>query len=69
MQLVVNGETRRLDGFDPGVTLQRVLEVLGYEPKSIAVAINGQFVARHRYATHPVTELTELEIVAPMQGG
>jgi len=66
MQLVVNGETREFADIQ---TVQQLLEKLGYEPKSIAVAINGQFVPRHEYPTFQLAEKQALEVVAPMQGG
>ena len=66
MQLVVNGEASE---FDEVATVQQLLEKLGYEPKSIAVAIDGQFVPRHEYPTFQLTESQALEVVAPMQGG
>lgn len=66
MQLRINGESHHVDH---NLNLQHLLEKLGYEPKSIAVAINGKFVPRHQYATWPLQDQQELEVVSPMQGG
>lgn len=66
MQLVINGETRE---FEEIGTVQQLLEKMGYEPKSIAIAIDGQFVPRHQYATFQLEDRQALDVVAPMQGG
>jgi sulfur carrier protein len=66
MQLLINGETRQVE---KPLSLYHLLEGLGYEPKSIAVALNGRFVPRHQYISCMVEEAQELEVVAPMQGG
>jgi len=66
MQLRINGENHQVDQI---LSLQHLLEKMGYEPKSIAVAINGQFVPRHQYTTWHLQDQQELEVVAPMQGG
>lgn len=66
MQLLINGEPHHTSD---GLTLLHLLEHLGYEPKSIAVAINGRFVPRHEYPTYPLQDQQALDVVAPMQGG
>jgi sulfur carrier protein len=53
----------------PTPNLQDLLHQLGYEPQSIAVAIDGQFVPRHQYTTYILHDQQALEVVAPMQGG
>ncbi len=66
MQLQINGETHQLN---ESLSVEALLEKLGYEPKSIAVAINGEFVPRHQYTTYLLQDQEALEVVAPMQGG
>jgi sulfur carrier protein len=67
MQLRINGKKQEVgEGI---MSLRHLLEKLGYEPDSIAVALNGQFVPRHQYTTCMVQDEHELEVVAPMQGG
>jgi sulfur carrier protein len=66
MPLLVNGKTRP---FDPGLTLRQALAGWGYEPQSVAVALDGAFVPRHQYDRLTLEEGQALEIVAPMQGG
>ena len=68
MPLLINGEPHRIE---TPQSLYHLLETLGYEPKSIAVALNGRFVPRHQYISCMITadEPQELEVVAPMQGG
>lgn len=66
MHLRINGESHHVEH---SLNLQHLLEKLGYEPKSIAVAINGKFIPRHQYPTLPLVDQQELEVVSPMQGG
>lgn len=66
MQLLINGEPHELT---EAASVADVIRKLGYESNSIAVAINGEFVPRHQYATFTLQERQELDVVAPMQGG
>lgn len=66
MQVLINGEARQVPD---AVSVEALLKHLGYEPKSIAVAINGEFVSRNRYTLQTLSAHQELDIVAPMQGG
>jgi sulfur carrier protein len=66
MQLRINGKDHHVSG---GLSLQHLLEKLGYEPQSIAVAVDGQFVPRHQYVNCMLQDDHDLEVVAPMQGG
>ena len=66
MQLLINGEAHQVAD-NPSLT--HLLDTLGYEPKSIAVAIDGCFVPRHAYATFQLRDQQALDVVAPMQGG
>jgi thiamine biosynthesis protein ThiS len=66
MRILINGQEQTLG---PVSTVSHLLTQLGYEPNSVAVAIDGQFIARHRYPSFPVQENQAFDIVAPMQGG
>ncbi len=67
MQVVINGNTHQLSKDQPSI--QSLLESLGYETPSVAVAINGTFVPRNTFATRLVQPEEVLEILSPMQGG
>jgi sulfur carrier protein len=45
------------------------LEHWGYRCEQIAVAINGEFVARGDYAHRLLDERDLVDVVAPVQGG
>lgn len=66
MSLLVNGEVCPCN---PDLTLRQALAAWGYEPQSVAVALDGVFVPRHQYDHLVLKEGQALEIVAPMQGG
>jgi thiamine biosynthesis protein ThiS len=50
-------------------TLDDLLEELGYEKASVAVARNGAFVPKRDYANLVLEDEMDLEILLPMQGG
>lgn len=66
MQLLINGEPYRLD--EP-ISLHHLMDRLGYEQNSVAVALNGRFIPRHQYVACMLEDAQELEVVSPMQGG
>jgi sulfur carrier protein len=66
MQLLINGKPHQVEN---PLSLHHLLTELGYEPKSIAVALNGRFIPRHQYISCLLEDAQELEVVAPMQGG
>ncbi len=66
MQLLINGEPYQVE--EP-ISLHHLIEKLGYERKSIAVALNGRFVPKHQYISCLLEDAQELEVVSPMQGG
>ena len=66
MKVLINGEER--DVPEAGSVMD-VLRHSGYEGKSVAVALNGDFVTRSLYAETKLKENDALEIVAPMAGG
>jgi sulfur carrier protein len=51
-----------------GTTLADLLRRRG-QATGVAVAVNGEFVARSGYATRLLREGDAVDVVAPMQGG
>jgi len=39
------------------------------DPRTVATALNGEFVPRSRYASQQLEAGSQLEILSPMQGG
>ena len=66
MNLVVNGNQQSVTD---AATVATVLEQLGYDPRSVAVAVNEVFVPRNTYPDRLLFDGDAVEIVAPMQGG
>jgi sulfur carrier protein len=66
VKLKVNGEVREVPD---GLTVQQVLDRLGFTQRSFAVARNLEFVPRGDYAATVLKDNDELEIVTPRQGG
>jgi len=65
MKLIINGEERDVQAS----TIAGVLAELGYQPGTVAVAVNEAFVPRTRHEEAAVQAGDRVEIVAPMQGG
>jgi sulfur carrier protein len=66
IEVVLNGEARSL----PQTTsVADALQLWGYRCEQIAVAINGEFVARAEYANTLLSAKDLVDVVAPMQGG
>lgn len=65
MQIVVNGEARRIEA----ATLAQALLELGYRNAHVATALNGVFVPAAQRAAQALGEGDALEVLAPMQGG
>jgi sulfur carrier protein len=66
IEVLVNGEKRSID---TQAVLNDALQQWGYICEKIAVAINGEFVARGSYANVTLNANDTLDIVAPVQGG
>ncbi|MEN9835885.1 MAG: sulfur carrier protein ThiS [Pseudomonadota bacterium] len=66
MQLRINGDAYEIDNIG---TVESLIAHLGYQQNSIAVAINKACVKRSDYASHPVRNGDDIEILAPMAGG
>ena len=64
--LRVNGEERTAPG---GLTLDQVLEALGYQPRLVVVEFNGSILSRQNWPFQPVVESDVLEVVTIVGGG
>ncbi len=65
LSLTVNGESRTAQA----VVLSEILRELGYEGRHFAVAVDGDFVPRSRYAAIQLGGGERLEVLSPLQGG
>ena len=65
LHITVNGKSISIDA----PRLDQTLETLGHRCKHFAVAVNGDFVARDRYASYTLKAGDALEVLSPMQGG
>ncbi len=66
MDIVLNGETRRLDGPQ---TLAGLVESLGLDMRKVAVERNLEIVPRSAYAVTTLSEGDRVEIVHFIGGG
>lgn len=65
MRVQLNGRTIETDA----CTLAELLQEQQIDPRSVAAALNGEFVPRSRYASQQLEAGNQLEILSPMQGG
>lgn len=66
IEVILNGESRALPR---ATSVSNALSEWGYQCERIAVAINGEFVARGDYTQRLLDERDLVDVVAPMQGG
>ena len=66
MQVQINGEARNFDG---PLTVESVLQRLGFDPRKIAVERNLEIVPKGSYGGTPVMDGDKLEIVHFIGGG
>ncbi len=68
MNVTVNGQTRELAA---GATVASVVELLDLAPdaRGVAVAVDGEVVARSRWAEAEVHDGALIEVVAAIGGG
>ncbi len=64
--VVVNGEEHLVPA---GSTLLSLVELVGVARRGIAVAVDGEVVARSSWATAPVGAGSRVEIVSAAAGG
>ncbi len=62
----INGEIKQIKA---SITLQQLLEKLGYDKGGFAVAINTTFVPVDRYGETVIRDKDKIDILAPVQGG
>ncbi|WP_167646434.1 sulfur carrier protein ThiS [Mameliella alba] len=65
MQVDLNGARIETDA----ACLATLLEDRGFDPASVATAVNGNFVPRPMRAQTALAEGDKIEVVSPMQGG
>ena len=66
ISLRLNGE---LITCPAGLSLQQLLEHLGYRPQLVVVEFNGEILPRARWPEQPVREADGLEVVTIVGGG
>jgi sulfur carrier protein len=62
----VNGDPSAVE---PGTTVAQLLTALGAPTRGVAVAIDGEVVARSRWAQTPIADEAKVEVVMAVQGG
>lgn len=67
--LVVNGQTRTLNGLDSPASLVSVLERLELRQDRIAVELNGEIAPRTRWGELTVLNRDRIEVVHFVGGG
>ena len=66
MQITVNGKPREVES---GATVASLLELLGLEPRGLAVERNLELVPRANHAQTPLAPGDRLEVVTLVGGG
>lgn len=66
MQLTINGEARQFDALTDVATL---VNVLGLDPRKVAIELNLEIVPRSTYAATPLADGDRIEIVHFIGGG
>ena len=68
MNVIVNGASRRLPA---DATVASVIEMLTVAPgaRGVAVAVDGEVVARSRWSDTELREGSRVEVLAAIQGG
>ncbi len=66
IEIVVNGEKQSIK---KECNIKDMVDALGYEHNSFAVAINGTFVSLKEYKKTEIKAGDTIDILAPMVGG
>jgi sulfur carrier protein len=66
IRIQVNGEARACRA---GLSLEQVLQELGYRPRLVVVEFNGEILPRRQWPGQPVVESDVLEVVTIVGGG
>ena len=69
MRLQVNGEQRSLSLKPEPSNLQKVIETLGHNPKTVVVEFNGSILSPDYWPEQEVKDGDNLEIVTIVGGG
>jgi sulfur carrier protein len=67
--VTLNGERREVADGATVATLVSILSGGGPDPRGVAVAVAGEVVPRGQWASTPVGEGAQVEVVAAIQGG
>ena len=68
MTVVLNGQSIELN-LDESMSVMDLLSFKDFDPKKVAVAINGDFVPRSNYESVLIVENDEIEVLSAVQGG
>ena len=66
IEIVVNGEKQNLE---KETNIKDMVDTLGYQENSFAVAVNGTFVPLKEYEKMFIKKGDVIDILAPMVGG
>jgi len=66
MQLVINGESKKLDDI---VTVSDLLASLEFNSQQVAVEVNRDLVPREEHAGHQLSDGDQVEVVTLVGGG
>jgi sulfur carrier protein len=68
VNLIVNGDPRQLPA---GATVASVIDLLDVAPgaRGVAVAVDGEVIARSRWTETKLREGSSVEVLAAIQGG
>ncbi len=69
LTVLLNGETRVIEGLDDGAALASVIAELGLQADRVAVERNGEIARRSTWATLAVRPGDKLEVVHFVGGG
>lgn len=65
-QITVNGEAREVPD---GASVLALVELLGLEPRGLAVAVDRTVVPRQAWSTTTLQEDSRVELLVPAAGG
>jgi len=66
MKISVNDEPRE---FDPGTTIQQLIEILELDPANVVVQRNGDIVDRASFPTQAIAEGDRFDLIHFVGGG
>ena len=69
LRIILNGQTRSLEGMDEPQSLEQVISQLALKGDRVAVELNGSIVPRTRWSQALVADQDRLEVVHFVGGG